>query len=240
MVTRRNVLISAGACALAGACAAPVTVRYRLTLTVDTPEGPKSGSGVIEVSAIYNDGLFRGLGAGRGSSTGCRGEAIAIDLGERGWLFVMLTPDIARHDDVSRRQSLNAAALLLAAFRSQIPSQEWRYDKIYRLLAQQQAKGDVPVMELPLLVRFRDGADPLSAERVDPANLAEAFGTGYGLRNARIELTNDAVTWSLAKRFAWVPGIKGTLGVSRGLDYDSLGYTHILNQITDGSLREGA
>lgn len=240
MLTRRRVLISAGACGLVSACAVPETVRYRLTLTIDTPNGPKTGSGVIEVKAISNDGLFRGLGAGQGSSSACRGEAIAIDVGDRGWLFAMLTPDITRHDDVSRRASMDAESLLLAAFRSQIPSEEWRTDKIYRLLAQQHAQGDVPFLELPLFVRFSDGNNPLSAERVDPANLAEVFGPGYALHAARIEITTDAVTWSLAKRFAWVPSIKGTLGVSRGLDYDSLGYMHIFNQITDASLQQGA
>jgi len=55
-----------------------------LTLEVETPEGTKTGSGVIEHMARYNDGFFRGLGAGAGLAVGTRGEAVIVDLGARG------------------------------------------------------------------------------------------------------------------------------------------------------------
>src|SRR5262249_29333574 len=44
----------------------PWTIRYRLTLEVETPEGTKTGSGMIQHSARWNDGITRGLGAGPG------------------------------------------------------------------------------------------------------------------------------------------------------------------------------
>jgi hypothetical protein len=78
-MTRRGLmalLAMAPAASLSG-CGEPSTVRYRLTLEVETPEGTKTGSGVIEHAARWNDGITRGLGAGPGLAVRTRGEAIS-------------------------------------------------------------------------------------------------------------------------------------------------------------------
>lgn len=57
--------------------------------------------------------------------------------------------------------------------------------------------------EFPLLVRFRDINNPATAEKVDPADLASSFGPGTRLRRVVVAVTDDDVTVSIERRFAW-------------------------------------
>src|SRR5271166_2088213 len=80
---------------LNGCATRPRRFRYRLKLQVATPEGLRSGSGVMETAEGYNDGLLDLL-----SQTavvfGTRGEAVIVDLGARGLLFALLNADDER------------------------------------------------------------------------------------------------------------------------------------------------
>ncbi|MCW2319207.1 hypothetical protein M2322_004776 [Rhodoblastus acidophilus] len=184
--------------ALAGCGESRFSYRYRLTLEVETPEGVKSGSGVLEVNAFDTKNAFPKL-AERRSGALVKGEAIAVDLGSRGILFVLLTSP----------RSLEAAAFLpaFAATRAGIIRQRYDYD-LYTDLARDLAKIKTPIDvspgEIPLLVRFRDINDPATVERVDPANFAASFGPSVKLVRATIEITNDPVTTSIEKRLWWL------------------------------------
>ena len=72
------------AAALMG-CGPEVEYRYRLAAAVDTPEGVKRASSVIQIEVYKSGGLQR-----QGSQH-FYGEAVPIDLGRRGTLFVLLT-----------------------------------------------------------------------------------------------------------------------------------------------------
>jgi hypothetical protein len=60
-------------------------------LTVDTPEGKRSGSSVVEDKVYFTGGLTRAQGYGVLSRV--QGEATVIDLGARGMLFVTLADE---------------------------------------------------------------------------------------------------------------------------------------------------
>ena len=67
------------------------TWRYRITVEVETPEGIKTGSAVREVSNAASSIRF-----GFPESTSppeVRGEAVVVDLGERGVLFALIDWD---------------------------------------------------------------------------------------------------------------------------------------------------
>ena len=90
MMARRSFLSIAaslgGALALAG-CDKPgsgAAYRYRLTLDVETPEGAKTGSSVIEVRTWETH--FEG----KRTNHEVRGQAVVVDLGARGLLFALL------------------------------------------------------------------------------------------------------------------------------------------------------
>ena len=168
--------------------------RYRMTVTVETPEGIKTGSAVREVQAYREPEIFPQQPGGHAS---IRGEAIAVDLGERGILFGLYEqPD---NPDYSYQ-------IMLDMF----PMPDEKYGgggltvkgiNYYSHL--QTGKADLPISKLPLLVRFRDIRDPKTVEQVDPRNLTASFGEGVRLGTVTIEPTDDPVTTGIEKRLPW-------------------------------------
>lgn len=225
MDRRRALALLAG-----GICALPLagcdalgqglpTYRYRLTVEVETPEGLKTGSSVIEVRTSV---------AGRYSipmpgvvSHRVRGEAVTVDLGSRGNLFALLRTENdldwpgnimfkmsfwrsyahvqgGKHDS-NRTFEAQFAAMLeqrkLAVLPSEFPSPPF-------------PKG---MMARPLLVGFKDIADRRSVVRLDPDDLASTFGDGVRLRRITVQITDDPVTTGIAKKLPWLPTIDGSL-----------------------------
>ena len=78
------------------------------------------------------------------------------------------------------------------------------YDAYVDTLMRRKPKTDVPLKELPMLIRFRNVADPATVERVDPNNLAASFGPGVVLTRATLEITDDPVTTGIVKRLPWL------------------------------------
>ncbi len=123
-----------------------------------------------------------------------RGEAVVVDFGDKGQLFVLLKGD-------DKNTNANADRIVRAAFGLEKFS---RANERYRNLRALSGSVDLPASKLPVLVRFRDINDPKSVERVDPANLAASFGDGVKLIKATIEITNDPVTMGIEKRLGWL------------------------------------
>lgn len=103
-------IVSMAACAVAGASGAyPSTkIRYKMTVEVETPEGIKTGSAVREISMVSRPMLL-----GESNDTHVKfekGEAVVVDLGQRGVLFATLGSSM---DD--------GIAALLNAFPSDCP-----------------------------------------------------------------------------------------------------------------------
>lgn len=67
------------------------TYRYRLTVEVETPEGLRTGSSVIEVDTRQTRFALNPSAAG--VSERVRGEAVAVDLPGRRTLFALLRSD---------------------------------------------------------------------------------------------------------------------------------------------------
>jgi hypothetical protein len=75
-------------------------------------------------------------------------------------------------------------------------------------LKERKPKADVPSSLLPMLVRFRDVADPSTVEVVDPRDLERAFGTGVRLRVATIEITDERITRGIRERLPWIAAVR--------------------------------
>ncbi len=172
------------------------TYRYRMTVEVETPEGLKTGSSVIEVRTT-NSPAFPGPEAG-GTRTRVKGEAVIVDLGEAGLLFALLR---GQSGDVDAAGFYAADTLL--GIRMNTGSAEDRREKIRRLMAVER-KGEIRPNRYPMLVRFRDIDDPTTVERVDPDNLAASFGEGYRLRRITVAITDDRVSEGIEERLDWL------------------------------------
>ncbi len=157
--------------------------RYRLTVEVDTPEGLKSGSSVIEVTR--RQGPKFGDSGGGGLSI--NGEAVTVDLGARGLLFILLkgTPE--------NEHRSSADGIVYSVFPTAGGGGEALPENLRRY-REQILSARLRPDQLPLIVRFRDPKDSRSVERVFPSNLAASFGVGARLRDVTLSTTRDPVT----------------------------------------------
>ncbi len=207
-MNRRHIiaLAASGAALLLGGCSIifPERYRYRLTVEVETPQGLATGSAVHEIKA--SDILIKLVDGDQGY-VGFRGEAVAVDLPNGQTLFALVS-------------SANPGE------ESLIPAVQSAFDPAYERgaagnLASARKMADAPdgtTAELrpttrfeqqdrpfyPLLVRFRDIADPRSIEQVNPDAFAAVFGRGYALRRITVTITDDGVTRTLEKRLRWM------------------------------------
>lgn len=199
--SRRTLILASPLVALLlGGCdPSPRTVRYRLTLAVQTPEGERVGSSVVETKETYSTQPALG-----GTYVSLTGEATVVDLSPRGVLFCAMAWDPKRPPNPAPMR-LNMPA---SAFYG-------RYDKAERItklgqlldaLNRDKPQTDLPLYSVPMLVRFRDLNDSASVERVDPDDLAAAFGPGVRLVRATVAITDDPVTEGIER---WLPWLKG-------------------------------
>tara|TARA_Y100000815_G_scaffold164757_1_gene149477 strand:- start:1035 stop:1754 length:720 start_codon:yes stop_codon:yes gene_type:complete len=179
--------------------------RYRLTVEVDTPQGLRTGSSVIEVTAGE---VGTTLG---GASAEARGEAVAVDIASDQTLFVLLRSEASsawaagimsgvtpKPNDLSIPREDRFAAHIDAVRANHklntVP--RWFPPRI---------SVDKPVTGYPFMVQFGDLRDPKTVKQVDPDNLAGSFGPGVTLRRITVQLTDDPVTTGIERRLPWLP-----------------------------------
>ena len=185
-----------------GGCAEmfPNKYRFRLTVEVDTPQGLRSRSSVYEVWA---NGITAALPEEAKRDWGVKGEAVPVDLPNGRTLFALLKTVNPMREDLAQMSMV----ALDPAFNNDIVESAGRISQNSGV----RANADVPPSDYPLLVMFRDIVDPKSVERVDPADLASAFGPGVRLKRLTVEVTDDDVTMGIEKRLGWLPAHRGTL-----------------------------
>lgn len=183
------------------------TVRYRLTVNVETPDGIATGSGVIEYKhTVYKRPLP--MTQGTIEETDRRGEAVVVDLGTRGTLYVLLacrqgkTPVWCSGDKLPF-EVLKKSGSVDLKFQPGETDGAWRA-RMARAIEAMRGKHPVAIADLPFLVRFRDERDPKTVEAVDPYNLAASFGEGVRLGSVTMEITDDPVTRGIEKRLGWL------------------------------------
>ncbi|MFO0990713.1 MAG: hypothetical protein U1E67_02130 [Hyphomicrobiales bacterium] len=170
------------------------SLRYRLTVEVETPEGIKTGSSVIEVRYSWGPGI----GDVSGFQSRIWGEAVYVDLGGRGNLVVTLT-----RSESGRNTARSPAELPFSLFEiDSARSQLWKITLL-------DGSRDVPPEMLPTLVTFRDPADPLSVKLVEPDQLDTAFGPGVRIANSTLQITDVEITDTIDQHLSWLAGING-------------------------------
>lgn len=183
------------------------TFKYELTVDIDTPDGIRSGSTVIEVT--YWREWVMTVVFGPRFPTKINGEALFVDLGSgKNVLLTLTTFDAA---------SSNAASPDYLPVRIyNFPWGDPGASNAMRV-AIEQAKSSapklVPFEQLTLMVTFRDLQNPRTLERVDPLKLSATFGPGYALKSVVMRPTNAPITEQLEKRIAWLRGVQ-----NKGLD----------------------
>lgn len=180
--------------------------RFRVTVEVTTPEGPRTGTGVIE--GYF--GVTPSFITGRDRFYGTIGEAVAVDLEARGTLFALLrTPD---------NLPLPYAALQVLDYN--LIQGTTRDRAMILAVARLQGHAELDAKHLPMLVRFGDMSDPKTVAAVEPANLAASFGDGVALSRVSVDITTDPVTRGIEKRLPSFAIKTGFVDWYRGLSID--------------------
>lgn len=209
LISRRLVLGGALLAAMSPAVAAcsggdVTTFRYRLTVEVDTPEGLRTGSSVIEVR-VEQFGP-NSIPAPYATTVRAKGEAVAVDLpggktvyallsakdfpGWAGWIMIEMTPPTE-----SGRVAPRLEAMLTNKSLIEVPE----------FYPQPNRRNPPPLTEArPLFVTFADPADSRTVEIVEPEHFGEAFGEGISLKRVTVQLTEDEVTTGILDRLPWL------------------------------------
>jgi hypothetical protein len=180
--------------------------RYKLTLTVDTPDGVKSAFNVVDVSFFYKNLIVLNL---RGTSVTITGGALYLDLGPgKRPLIALLTKDDVRSTTI--RWDLDQPTSLLTRLTGGNANRENEFvitARFHRMPGPYEIQADA----LPDLVTFADIADPKTVLAVDPHNLSGALENDVRWKRITIEVTNARVTGEIENRLPWLKGMTTNL-----------------------------
>jgi hypothetical protein len=181
--------------------------RYRLTLEVETPDGLKTGSSVVEASARAQPPIL----VNTPSVTDLKGDAVFVDLGKAGSVLALL----AAGKEI--QAPYGPVYLAIKAFgvpNCKEPFCQWRE------IAHMSGARDLPPDLVPALVALSSNGDPNGARFLRPAELETVFGPGYRLKRAWIELTQEPVTHEISTKLPWARD-RGSLKTFAGALLDS-------------------
>lgn len=206
-MTRRDLV--KGLIAVAPAVALPgcgaldsASYRFRMTVEADAPEGPRTGSAVMEVSAQRQPKL---MSEERPLLTGLKGEAFAIDL-PSGPVFVLLKLGDGEFETLEEAVTY--------ALKPEIRPGGWK--PFWKAVNDLDGwfggtKAELPRENWPLMVRFSDIEDSTSVALVHP----QSIGVGRIL----LETTSDEVTRGIQQRLPWLRHEGRSLDPSGGIDF---------------------
>lgn len=175
-----------------------------MTVVVETPEGLKTGSVVRQVTVNKEPEIL-------GSSSvdiATKGEAVVVDLGFRGKLFVLNS--YSSGGDSMAYVFWDAFPAPPSIGQGVTTPPGVRY---YRSLKNK--KAELPVDYSLLMVTFTDPLKPETATLVkawgagnskssEVNRLEDVFGQGVKIQKIVIETTTDPVTWSIEKHLPWI------------------------------------
>lgn len=193
--------------------------RFRVTLNVETPEGLKTGSSVMEVRTRRYP-AWTTLGANRGQTT-LTGEAVFVGLGPGS--DGKLRNVIALLVYGPRGEKVNFYWLPDTAFEPHYKQKvsspgslgsSWELRKL-PVGTSAELRGDL----VPTLVTFADLNDAKTARAIRPDEFPQVFGKGVTFRDAKVEivspgiwpltvfgLSGEPVTGGIEKKLLWWNG----------------------------------
>ena len=244
MISRREALATlAGAASLLAGCGVVrnfPTYRYRLTVEVETPEGVKTGSSVIEVrtGAVH----LGGIGGGAGAEVS--GEAVTVDLGSHGLLLRSegngswaggIMPTFAERPKVDANHSDDDTMAIM--FQNMLANKGLivlpRYYPVTARVSGMQS--DKPQSAYPMLVRFGDIKDPKGVALVDPDDLEKSLGPGVTLRRITVQITADPVTTGIEKRLGWLRDLRAQNARLNGSSSAAISTNELSDNLGSGS-----
>jgi hypothetical protein len=164
-------------------------IKYKIIVEVETPEGLKTGSNVVQVTITPK--FVHWNPSSPPVSTRVKAEAFIIDLGQKRHVVATL-----RFGEAGTSGGLDSLAQ--SAFKR--PTEKLDY-KINTIAERRELHG----YDVPLLLEFSDKNDPSTARIVRQNEFDKHFGTGYSFKGAWIELTQDDVSFgTIVQSLPWL------------------------------------
>jgi hypothetical protein len=182
------------------ACGKLPNYRYKLSVVVQTPAGPRTGFAVREVDAKREPHFLPEMAS---AQIDLRGEAVIVDLPNGKSLFALLNAPSVEGGPTQ---------IALDAFRSRFKRRNESYTEMAAFLAHNRVRAVLPPSAYPYFVTFRDLASPRSAMPVDPGTPSTVLGDDFRIESVTIETTNAPITSTIEKRLPWLAGLATTLG----------------------------
>lgn len=189
---------------VAGCSRALPTYRYRMTVDVQTPEGVKHGSSVIEIRNVDKGRGFPGPEAG-GIDQTVVGEAVPISLPHGATIYALLT----------RPGDEQYAARLMTRLHSDL-SRSRPFDEFLRQLPTRRAETNLPRLIdpvapdrgpqpfWPMFVTFVDNRRPGTVREIDPTGFSLPDGEKVFVRNITVQMTDDRPAFQISRFLPWV------------------------------------
>lgn len=188
------------------------TWRYKMTVTVETPEGIKTGSAVREMSNSPKTSGLRDVG----NPADVKGEAVAVDLGERGVLFALISHQsdlefynafpIPGHGGSTPEAIKHYASLPVGTKGILNPKAPPGYPKLVAFTDMNDPKSVVQAQEWTYVFGKERGQN----FEITKDRMKELFGHGVKLKDITLEITDEPVTWgAVDKLLPWLEKVGG-------------------------------
>lgn len=174
--------------------------RYKMTVTIETPEGMISGSAV----RLMGNDLAGSPLSQNGNPADVKGEAVVVDLGKRGVLFALIShqSDLEFYNAFSvpggkggaTPEGIKYYASLPVGTKGTLnPKNPPGYPKLVTFTDMNDPKS---VTEAQVWTRGDDGYFTLTNDRME-----ELFGKGVHLKDITLEITDEPVTWGKVDQY---------------------------------------
>lgn len=183
-------------------CGRSASYRYKLTLSLDTPEGERTAFNVVEVRYFDVSMPMRGI------MHESKGQAVYVDLGSgRRPLIALLTVPTAGLPGVGPRRWFFKEAIGVIADHCHDLKRIQDLINVVEKMGECEAPISIEIADLPDLVTFADVNDPSSVMLVDPLNLSAALGSGISWRSMTLQATSDPNVTGIEKQLPWLAGM---------------------------------
>jgi hypothetical protein len=180
-------------------CGDGASYRYKLTLAVNTPDGIKRASSVVEV-AFWNVSFPE-----RGTPHKLHGEALYLDRGPGARpLIALLTSQLHPRPERDRSWTRDAGPdenLIARIYGEKLQNDLLDYA---RRVSRMRGPRQITPADLPDLVTFADISDPSSVIEVDPNNLQATLGSNVTWNEIILESTDEPITKGLRAKLPWI------------------------------------
>ena len=185
--------------AVSSATAANNFVRYKVVVTVTTPEGDKTGSSVREAVAYTESRLIPQQGGTFYNIT--KGEAVVVNLGKKRPLLFVLLGQQREAKLVTEMFSKETSRIILRPdqYPQMVYFENLNNPKTVRSARRAKIEGG----------QWKDGLN-YGGHVVSVWLDKKIFGKGVNLKSIAIEPTHDHITTGIEKYLPWLPKVKMT------------------------------